>query len=110
MPSDETARGPLGDLDPETFRRYGHDVVDWIAGIPRGAGALSGPGAGEAGDVRGALPPTAPDGPEPLDRVRADFERIIVPGITHWNHPGFFAYFAISGSAPGSSASSRAPR
>jgi aromatic-L-amino-acid/L-tryptophan decarboxylase len=101
MPSDETARGPLGDLDPETFRRYGHDVVDWIAGFLEAPERYPVLARVKPGDVRNALPPTAPDSPEPLDRVLADFERIIVPGITHWNHPGFFAYFAISGSAPG---------
>jgi aromatic-L-amino-acid/L-tryptophan decarboxylase len=101
VPSDETARVPLGDLDPETFRRYGHDVVDWIAGFLEAPERYPVLARVKPGDVRNALPSTAPDGPEPLDRVLADFERIIVPGITHWNHPGFFAYFAISGSAPG---------
>ncbi len=51
------------------------------------------------GDLSGALPPEAPETPEPFDQIFADFERLIVPGITHWNHPRFFAYFAI-GSAP----------
>ena len=46
-------------------------------------------------------PPSAPEQGEPFDAIFADFERVIVPGITHWNHPGFFAYFAITGSAPG---------
>jgi aromatic-L-amino-acid decarboxylase len=53
------------------------------------------------GEVRDALPPQAPEEPEPFDRVFRDFERTIVPGLTHWNHPGFFAYFATSGSGPG---------
>ena len=48
------------------------------------------------GELRAALPGEAPEEPESLDAIFADFERLIVPGITHWNHPRFFAYFAIS--------------
>ncbi|HEX9564809.1 MAG TPA: pyridoxal-dependent decarboxylase, partial [Gemmatimonadaceae bacterium] len=46
-------------------------------------------------------PASPPDAAEPIDAILDDFERIILPGVTHWNHPGFFAYFAITGSAPG---------
>jgi aromatic-L-amino-acid decarboxylase len=101
MIDDRTLAGPLGDLDPEEFRRQGHAMVDWIArflAAPERHPVLA---RVKPGDVRGALPAAAPEGPEPLDRVLADFEQVILPGITHWNHPGFFAYFAISGSAPG---------
>ncbi|HWC05238.1 MAG TPA: pyridoxal-dependent decarboxylase [Methylomirabilota bacterium] len=101
MVSDKAVAGPLGDVDPEEFRRRGHEVVDWIAGFLATPDRYPVLARVKPGDVRGALPTMAPDGPEPLDRVLADFERLIVPGMTHWNHPGFFAYFAISGSAPG---------
>jgi aromatic-L-amino-acid decarboxylase len=53
------------------------------------------------GDIAAQLPDAPPSAAESIDAVLDDFERIIVPGITHWNHPGFFAYFAISASAPG---------
>jgi aromatic-L-amino-acid decarboxylase len=53
------------------------------------------------GDLRAALPPSPPERGEPLADILADVERQIVPGLTHWNHPAFFAYFAISSSAPG---------
>ena len=53
------------------------------------------------GEIRDALPASAPEQGEPFDAILDDFERVIVPGLTHWNHPGFFAYFAITGSAPG---------
>jgi len=53
------------------------------------------------GDVRRALPTAPPDGAESLDRALADFREIILPGITHWNHPSFHAFFAITGSGPG---------
>jgi aromatic-L-amino-acid decarboxylase len=53
------------------------------------------------GEIRDQLPRSAPERGESYDAILADFERIILPGITHWNHPGFLAYFAISGSEPG---------
>ena len=53
------------------------------------------------GEVRSALPPAPPERGEPLDHLLQDFERLIVPAVTHWNHPRFFAYFATTGSEPG---------
>jgi len=53
------------------------------------------------GDVAAALPAAPPEAPEPLDRVLDDYKRLIEPNVTHWNHPGFLAYFAITGSGPG---------
>ena len=53
------------------------------------------------GEIAAALPAHAPEDPEPFDAIMADFERVLVPGLTHWNHPRFFAYFAISASPPG---------
>jgi aromatic-L-amino-acid/L-tryptophan decarboxylase len=54
------------------------------------------------GEVAAALPAAAPEEPEPFDRILADYDRLILPATTHWNHPGFFAYFGITGSGPGS--------
>ncbi len=90
-----------GDMDAEAFRREGHRLVDWIASYfehPERYPVLS---RVKPGDVRAALPDHAPEEGEAFDAIMADFERVIVPGITHWNHPGFFAYFAITGSGPG---------
>lgn len=53
------------------------------------------------GEVRAALPQHPPEKPESFDQVLLDFEQIVLPGVTHWNHPAFFAYFAITGSPPG---------
>jgi len=91
-----------GDLAPDAFRVAGHRTVEWIAGYLAG-GVERYPVLARVrpGDVRSALPADAPEEPEPLDRILDDFERHIVPGTTHWNHPGFLAYFGISGSAPG---------
>ena len=91
----------LGDMSPEEFRRYGHQVVDWIADYlshPERYPVLS---QSEPGDLKKALPLSAPEHGEAMEAMLADLDHIIVPGVTHWNHPGFFAYFATSGSAPG---------
>ena len=91
----------LGDMDPEAFRREAHRLADWIADYladPERYPVLS---RVAPGDIVRALPSDAPEQGESFDRIFEDFERVILPGITHWNHPGFFAYFAITGSAPG---------
>ncbi len=92
---------PLGDLPAEEFARHAHTLVDWIAEYlahPERYPVLA---RVAPGDVRGALPDAPPREGEPLGTIVADFERTILPGITHWNHPAFFAYFSISSSAPG---------
>lgn len=91
----------LRDIPVEDFRRSGGRALDWIADYlsePTRYPVLSrvSPGA-----IKQALPDHPPATGEPIDRILDDFERIILPGVTHWNHPGFFAYFSISGSAPG---------
>jgi aromatic-L-amino-acid/L-tryptophan decarboxylase len=91
----------LGDLSPAEFAAAGHALIDWIARYLADIEQYPVLSRAQPGDVRGALPPAAPTLGEPFAAVMADVERIIIPGITHWNHPGFFAYFAISGSAPG---------
>jgi aromatic-L-amino-acid decarboxylase len=83
------------------FRPQAHRLADWIADYldnPERFPVLS---RVQPGDIRRALPGDAPERGEDFDAIFADFERIILPGVTHWNHPGFFAYFAISSSAPG---------
>jgi aromatic-L-amino-acid decarboxylase len=77
-------------------------VSDWIADYLAGVGELPVlPRDLRPGDVRAALPGAPPEHGEPLDRALADFREIVLPGITHWNHPSFFAFFAITGSGPG---------
>ena len=101
MPSDPRPDHPFGDMDPEAFRREAHRLADWIANYLAGSGQYPVLAQVRPGEIAGALPRQAPAAGEPFDAIFADFERIVLPGITHWNHPGFFAYFSITGSAPG---------
>jgi aromatic-L-amino-acid decarboxylase len=98
MTSDPSA---FGDMDPEAFRREAHRVADWIADYLAGSTRYPVLSQVAPGSIAASLPPEAPERGEPFDAIFADFERVLLPGITHWNHPGFFAYFAITGSAPG---------
>jgi aromatic-L-amino-acid/L-tryptophan decarboxylase len=88
-------------MDPSEFRRQGHALVEWIAEYLAGSERYPVLPRVAPGDVRHALPAAAPEQGESFDAIFADFERVLVPALTHWNHPGFFAYFASSASAPG---------
>lgn len=90
-----------GDMDREEFRRQGYRLVDWIAEYLENPDPYPVLSRVAPGDIRQALPPSAPAEGESFDAIMADFERILVPGLTHWNHPRFFAYFATTASAPG---------
>jgi aromatic-L-amino-acid decarboxylase len=85
----------------DDFRDAGHRLVDWIADYLEHAERYPVLAQVAPGDVTRALPDRAPEDPEPFDAIMADFERVLVPGLTHWNSPNFFAYFAITGSGPG---------
>jgi aromatic-L-amino-acid decarboxylase len=91
----------LGDMDPEEFRQSASQLVDWIARYLAGGDRYPVLSRVQPGEIRDALPSAAPEQGEPMRQILADFERILVPGLTHWNHPGFFAYFPTSGSGPG---------
>jgi aromatic-L-amino-acid decarboxylase len=88
-------------MDPADFRRHGHALVEWIAEYLAGAERYPVLPKVAPGDVRRALPSEAPEHGEPFETIFADFDRVLVPALTHWNHPGFFGYFAITASAPG---------
>ena len=91
-----------GHWDAELFRREGHRMVEWIADYLDGGNrehpVLS---RVEPGDVSGRLPDEMPMKAEDPEAVWQDFLDIVLPGVTHWNHPGFMAYFGITGSGPG---------
>ena len=99
--SGEPVESLLGDMPPEEFRRFGHQVVDWIADYfqqPERYPVLPDVKPGALVD---RLPKSAPDSGESMERILADFEAEILPHVTHWNHPGFMGYFATTGSGPG---------
>jgi aromatic-L-amino-acid decarboxylase len=91
----------FGGIDPEEFRKIGKEVIDWIADYLKDAEKYPVLSQVKPGDIKKQLPATPPASPEKIETILADFNRIILPGITHWNHPGFLAYFANSASAPG---------
>lgn len=77
------------------------DVADWISKYLTGVSQYPVLAQVRPGEVRGKLPAGLPEAGESFEALLEDFEELILPGITHWNHPGFFAYFSITGSAPG---------
>ena len=102
--AEEAAEGcapPLGDMSREDFRRYGHQLVDWIGDYLAGLDERPVLAQIEPGDLIKQLPAAPPEQGEPMDAILADVERLVVPALTNWHHPSFFAYFATSTSAPG---------
>ncbi len=87
-------------MTPEEFRANGHALVDWIAEYVEHAAQRPVGAQVEPGEVRSQLPEHPPTAPESFDAVMADIDRIIVPGLTQWQHPGFFAYFPSNTSYP----------
>jgi aromatic-L-amino-acid decarboxylase len=90
-----------GDLPPDQFRSAMHRAADLIADYLERVGDYPVLPPVSPGDVGRALPAAPPEQPEPVDRLLDDYRQLIEPNVTHWNHPGFLAYFAISGSGPG---------
>ncbi len=87
-------------MTPEEFRKHGKEVIDWIADYltdieSRPVRAQVGPG-----DVRRALPASPPEHGTDFGEILADLDRTLLPGITHWQHPSFFAYFPSNSSGP----------
>lgn len=87
-------------MTPEEFRRYGREVVDWIANYIERVDEYPVLSRVAPGEVRSRLPASPPQNPEPFERVLRDLDDVIMPGITHWQSPGFFAYFASNSSLP----------
>ena len=92
---------PTGDMPPGEFLQHARDVSEWIAGYLAGVGDMPVFPAVAPGELTAALPAEPPDRGEPMGQVLEDFRRLVVPGITHWNHPAFFGYFSVSASGPG---------
>jgi aromatic-L-amino-acid/L-tryptophan decarboxylase len=89
-----------GHMTPEQFRTHGHAVVDWIADYYERIESFPVLSQVAPGDIRAALPPHPPEHGEPFDAVLRDLDDVLLPGITHWQHPSFFAYFPANASGP----------
>jgi len=88
-------------MTPQEFRHYGHQAIDWVADYLEHAGDYPVVPPIKPGQLTDALPACGPEHGEPMETILADFQRLIVPANTHWNHPSFLAYFATSASPPG---------
>jgi aromatic-L-amino-acid decarboxylase len=88
-------------MSPEEFRAQAHQVVDWMADYLRDLRDYPVLANVVPGSTVDKLPAHGPEQGEPMAAILDDFQKLIVPGITHWNHPRFFAYFSITASGPG---------
>jgi len=84
-------------MNPEEFRKFGHQLIDWIADYREHVADLPVRSRVEPGSVRAQLPATPPTQPEAFDDIFKDLDQIIVPGLSHWQHPNFFGYFPSNG-------------
>ena len=87
-------------MSPEEFRRHGREVIDWIADYYERLESLPVLSQVAPGEVRGGLPAEPPAVGQGFDGVLADLDRVIVPGLTHWQHPSFFAFFPANATGP----------
>ncbi len=93
--------GSTGDMPPEEFRAAGREAVDWVAEYLAEVEKYPVLAQVRPGQLRGALPDAAPEQGEPMEQILDDFREVVLPGVTHWNHPSFHGYFAVTGSGPG---------
>src|SRR5437773_5460536 len=92
---------PLGDTPPEEFRKQLHELADWIADFRQNIESLRVAPNDKPGAILAALPAQAPEQGEPFEKILADVDRLIVPGLVHWGHPMFLGYFGWTTTAPG---------
>jgi aromatic-L-amino-acid decarboxylase len=88
-------------MTPDQFRRFGHDAIEWIAQYLENPERYPVLPPVKPGELTDALPASGPEQGEPMEQIVGDFERLIAPAMTHWNHPGFLAYFANSATPEG---------
>ncbi|HVN58340.1 MAG TPA: pyridoxal-dependent decarboxylase [Bacteroidales bacterium] len=87
-------------MNPSEFRKYAHELVDWMASYMEHVGSYPVRSQVKPGEISGRLPGSPPFDPESFESFFSDFEKIIMPGITHWQSPNFFAYFPANSSPP----------
>lgn len=84
-------------MDPEEFRRFGHQVVDWVADYRARVATLPVMASVEPGSLRASLPQAPPEQPEPFEQVLRDLDEHLLPALSHFQHPSFFGYFPSNG-------------
>jgi aromatic-L-amino-acid decarboxylase len=87
-------------MHPDEFRRHAHELVDWMADHMAQVGELPIVPEVRPGEIRTGLPASPPEQGEPFEAMFSDFRKVILPGMTLWNHPGWFAYFPGNNSPP----------
>jgi aromatic-L-amino-acid/L-tryptophan decarboxylase len=88
-------------MTPDEFRHYGHAVVDWIADYQSNIESFPVLSQVKPGEIRSLLPAEPPTRGEAFESILGDVNRVILPGVTHWQSPNFFAYFPCNASGPG---------
>ncbi|MBC7187225.1 MAG: aminotransferase class V-fold PLP-dependent enzyme [Calditrichaeota bacterium] len=91
----------IDDWSPEEFQQHAERALHWVTSYLENLRSYPVLSRAAPGEVKAQLPVSPPEEPQPFAEILADFERVVLPGITHWNHPRFFAYFSITGSCPG---------
>lgn len=87
-------------MTPDEFRKHAHALVDWMADYMDGVEEYPVRAQVSPGEIVAQLPASAPEAGEPFEAIFEDFQKIVVPGMTHWQHPRFFAYFPANSSPP----------
>jgi aromatic-L-amino-acid decarboxylase len=90
----------MGEMDHQQFRKYGHELIDWLADYMDQVESYPVVSPSEPGEIKSRIPASPPSQKEPMEQILADFRDRILPGITHWQHPGWFAYFPANNSPP----------
>ena len=96
-----SVREDLGDIPPQQFREHLHQLADWIADYRQNIEQRPVAPNEKPGAIIGRLSNEAPESGEPIENILADVDRVIVPGVLHWSHPQFLAYFGSTSTAPG---------
>ncbi len=91
---------PIMHMSPDEFREHGHALIEWLAEYMEDVGERRVLPSVAPGDIAAMLPESAPEEPEPFEAILRDLDEVVMPGITHWQHPGWFAYFPANASPP----------